>query len=483
MVILGLGGNLGDRAIHLKRAVSRLSRGCGAVLHGVRLSRIYESPALTPSGAPSAWDLPFLNCALSGETTLEPGALLRRVKEIERLLGRRDHERWAPRVIDIDILWWDGNEVRSDGLTIPHPEILRRPFVLEPLRDLIPDVILEGGTVEAHATRVGAQASAAQVRASATENRGASAEAHGAVEPMPPAVHSPGADFEVNCPTLMGILNVTPDSFSDGGRFLKAETALGHARRLVQAGAGIIDVGAESTRPDGAGVDPETEWERVEPVLHGLRELQEELRPPGPRGPFRISVDSRNAFQISIDSRNPSTVRSALGLGVDMLNDVTGFRHREMLEIAEGTDVPLVFVHSLSIPVVKGESIPLDRDPVDFLIAWAQERLAEFDRRGIARHRLIFDPGIGFGKTARQNWRILDNVERFHDLGLPLLLGHSRKSFLEAVTDKPSAERDAETLAVSQGLATEGVEILRVHDVDGHARLFQRLHPTIMASA
>jgi len=489
-VILGLGGNLGNRAIHLKRAVSRLSRGCGAVLYGVKLSRIYESPALTPSGAPAAWDLPYLNCALSGETTLEPVALLRRVKEIERSLGRRDHERWAPRVIDIDILWWNGNEVRSDGLTIPHPEILQRPFVLEPLRDLIPDVILEGGTVEAHASWVAAQASAAavrasaeQVRASATENRSASAEAHGAGEPMLPALHSPGADFEVNCPTLMGILNVTPDSFSDRGRFLKPAAALEHARRLVQAGAGIIDVGAESTRPDGAGIDAETEWERVEPVLHGLRELQEELRAPGPRGPFQISVESRNPFQISIDSRNPSTVRSALGLGVDMLNDVTGFRHREMLEIAEGTDVPLVFMHSLSIPVVKGESIPSDRDPVEFLIAWAQERLAEFDRRGIARHRLIFDPGIGFVKTARQNWHILEHVERFHDLGIPLVVGHSRKSFLEAVTDKPSAERDAETLTVSQSLATEGVEIIRVHDVDGHARLFHRLHSTIMASA
>ena len=447
MVILGLGGNLGNRAIHLKRAVSRLSRGCGAVLHGVRLSRIYESPALTPSGAPATWHLPYLNCALSGETTLEPGALLRRVKEIERSLGRQDHERWAPRVIDIDILWWNGSEVRCDGLTIPHPEILRRPFVLEPLCDLIPHVILEGKTVEAHATRVAAQASAAE-------------------EHMLRAIHSPEADFEVNCPTLMGILNVTPNSFSDGGRFLKPEAALGHARRLVEAGAGIIDVGAESTRPDGAALDPETEWQRVEPVLHGLRELQEELRPPGPRNPF----------QISIDSRNPSTVRSVLGLGVDMLNDVTGFRHPGMLEIAEGTDVPLVFMHSLSIPVVKEESIPHDSDPVEFLIAWGHERLAEFDRIGIARDRLIFDPGIGFGKTAHQNWRILEHVERFHDLGIPILIGHSRKSFLETVTDKPSAERDVETLAVSQGLITKGVEILRVHDVRGHATLLRRHH-------
>ena len=218
----------------------------------------------------------------------------------------------------------------------------------------------------------------------------------------------------------------------------------------MEDGAGIIDVGAESTRPDGAAVDPVAEWARVEPVLEGLRAFQEELQSPGRRDPFLISIDSRN----------PSTVRSALGIGVDILNDVTGFSRPEMLEIAESTDVPLVFMHSLSIPVVKGESIPQDRDSVEFLIAWAEERLAEFDRRGIARHRLIFDPGIGFGKTVRQSWHILGHVERFHDLGIPLLIGHSRKSFLEAVTDKPSAERDTETLAVSQGLITKGVEIL-----------------------
>jgi len=349
-------------------------------------------------------------------------------------------------VIDIDILWWNGNEVRSEGLTIPHPEIVNRPFVLEPLCDLIPGAILDGETIVAHAGRIAARASVGEI--------------------LLPAIHSPESDFDVSSPTLMGILNVTPDSFSDGGRFMEPEVAVEHARQLVEDGAGIIDLGAESTRPDGAAVDPMSEWARVEPVLKGLRALQEELRPSGPRGPF----------QISIDSRNPSTVKSALEIGADILNDVTGFRQPGMLEVAEDTDVPIVFMHSLSIPVVKGESIPHDRDPVEFLIAWARERLGEFARRGIARHRLIFDPGIGFGKTVRQNWHILEHAERFHDLGIPLLVGHSRKSFLEAVTDKPSAERDAETLVVSEGLASKAIEILRVHDVKGHAKLLHRQH-------
>jgi 2-amino-4-hydroxy-6-hydroxymethyldihydropteridine diphosphokinase/dihydropteroate synthase len=446
MVILGLGSNLGNRAIHLKRAIARLSRGHGAVLEDAILSRIYESPALTPPGAPTAWDLPYLNCVLSGETTLESGDLLRHVQEIETSLGRHDHERWAPRVIDIDILWWHGNEVRSDGLTIPHPEIVNRPFVLEPLCDLIPDAILDGETMMTRAGRVAARTSKGEI--------------------LQPAIHLPESDFEVSCPTLMGILNVTPNSFSDGRRFLEPEVALEHARRLVQDGAGIIDVGAESTRPDGAAVDPMSEWTRLEPVLEGLRELQEELRPLGLGGPFRISIDSRN----------PSTARSALELGAEVLNDVTGFRHPGMLELAEDTDVPIVFMHSLSIPVVKGESIPRDHDPVEFLIGWARERLEEFAHRGIARHRLIFDPGIGFGKTVQQNWHILEHVERFHDLGIPLLVGHSRKSFLEAVTDKPSAERDAATLVVSEPLASKGIEILRVHDVKGHATLLRRQH-------
>jgi 2-amino-4-hydroxy-6-hydroxymethyldihydropteridine diphosphokinase / dihydropteroate synthase len=438
LLVLGLGSNLGDRAIQLKRAIARLSRGSGAVLQHTRVSRIYESAALMPAGAPVTWDLPFLNCALLGETSLQPALLLRRIQEIERSLGRPDHERWSPRPIDIDILWWDGNEMRAADLTIPHPQILNRPFVLEPLRDLIPDAVIDGATIEVQAGNLARQTSS-------------------------PAIHSPEADFQVKFPTLMGILNVTPDSFSDGGRFLGSDAAVAHARQLVADGAGIIDVGAESTRPDGTPVDPTTEWSRLEPVLRGLQELRAELATPGRRDPFKVSLDSRN----------PSTVRAALGIGVDVLNDVCGFRDPAMMQIAQETEVPLVFMHSLSVPVAKGESLPLDCDPVELLLAWARGRLAEFDRRGIARSRVLFDPGIGFGKTLGQNWEVLEHIERFHDLEVPLLVGHSRKSFLEAVTDRPSADRDEATLQVSRSLATKGVEVLRVHDVKRHADLFR----------
>jgi len=448
LVILGLGSNLGNRAIHLKRAIACLCRGSEAVVQAVKLSRIYESPALTPAGSPPSWDLPYLNCALASETDIEPEALLRHAQQVEKSLGRQDHERWAPRVIDIDILWWDGPEVRTEDLAIPHPGILQRPFVLEPLRDLIPDVIIDGETIEVHAARLKTHTSAAE---------------------QPLVVHSPEADFAVRCPTLMGILNVTPNSFSDGGRFMEPELAIEHVRRLVEDGAGIIDVGGESTRPDGTSVDPATEWSRIEPVLEGLRGLQEERR----------STGGADAFRISLDSRNPSTVRSALEVGVDVLNDVTGFRNPGMMEIARSTDIPLVFMHSLSIPVSRGESIPDDLEPVEFLIGWARERMAAFDESGIDRHRLIFDPGIGFGKSTRQNWHILEHAGRLHDLGIPVLIGHSRKSFLEAVTDKPSADRDADTLTVSRGLAVEGIEILRVHDVRGHTALFRRHMPDV----
>ncbi len=430
-LVLGLGSNLGYREINLKRAVTRLTRGARPVLRNPELSRVYESSAVMPPGAPDDWDLPYLNCAVSGDPLVEPDVLLRRLKEIERSLGRSGGKSWAPRSVDIDILWWPGMEMRSEGLHIPHREILDRPFVVEPLRDLVPEDTLEGSSFRDHAERL------AGTGASGT-------------------VYVPESDYRVNYPELMGVLNVTPDSFSDGGRYFRPEEALDHARMLIDSGATIVDLGAESTRPGGEKVGHHIEWARVEPVLHGLKDLQKE-----------------RAFRVSLDSRNPETVRRALDVGIDIINDITGFSDPAMMEIAQGTDVPLVFMHSLSIPVVKGEFIPRDSDPVQFLKDWGWDKLEAFDRSGVSHRRLIFDPGIGFGKTAQQNWQILGRVDELYELETPLLVGHSRKSFFELVTDKPSEERDAETLEVSDRFARNGVEIIRIHDVKGHDAHFR----------
>ena len=432
-MVLGLGSNLGHRETNLKRAINRLTRGIRPVLEGAQLSRVYESPALTPNGAPDEWDLPYLNCALAGEPLVGPKALLRRLKEIEQALGRSDGERWAPRLIDIDILWWPGMEVQSEQLRIPHPEILDRAFVLAPLADLVPHDTLRGHSFREHVQRL-AEGGASDI------------------------VHAPESEYRVRYPELMGILNVTPDSFSDGGAHAHPEAALDHARTLVDAGAAIIDLGAESTRPAGERVEHEEEWARIEPVLHGLKQLQGEK-------PFRVSLDSRN----------PKTVKRALGVGIDMINDVTGFSDPAMMEIAQSTDLPLVCMHSLSIPVVKGEFIPGDSDPVRYLREWGLAKLEAFEAKGVSHQRLVLDPGIGFGKTSRQNWEILERAEELHDLETPLLIGHSRKSLFELVTDKPSEKRDPETLEVSDKLAEKGVDMIRIHDVGIHHAHFRSL--------
>lgn len=435
MVILGLGSNLGDREAHLKRALNRLTRGTDAPLGDATLSRVYESPALVPDGAPRDWNLPYLNCAVMGRTRLDPLALLAAIKGVEATLGRADDARWAPRPIDIDILWWPGMERASGDLVIPHPELHRRPFALLPLADLAPDDVLNGVPFRDHPLLASPSAGSET------------------------AVHATESELRVRFPELMGIVNVTPDSFSDGGRHERPDAAMEHAKRLLAGGATILDVGAESTRPGGDAVDPAAEWIRLEPVLEGLKKLQRdpELRP------FRISLDSRNAL----------TAARALDLGVDYLNDVTGFSDPAMREVAQGADAELIFMHALSIPVKRREYIPEDQDVIGVLSDWASDRLEVFDKAGIALHRLVFDPGVGFGKTPAQNSEILRRVAELHDLGLPLMVGHSRKYFGDIVAETPWEERDARALQVSDHLAEVGVEILRLHEVANHDRRFR----------
>lgn len=253
--------------------------------------------------------------------------------------------------------------------------------------------------------------------------------------------------LEAGGPTLIaGVLNVTPDSFSDGGALPNVEAAVAQARRLVAEGADWLDIGGESTRPNAAPVTVEEELRRVIPVLRALRE--------------RVGVP------LSIDTRRAPVFVEAAAAGASILNDVSGLRDDPALApAAAATDVAVVLMHS------RGDPRTMDQlARYDDVVAEVQEGLAAAVARaegvGIARDRLLLDPGLGFAKTSEQNWCLLRSLGRLRSLGLPLFVGPSRKRFLGALTGREApTERDTATAALCAHLALEGVEVVRVHAV------------------
>ena len=254
-------------------------------------------------------------------------------------------------------------------------------------------------------------------------------------------------------PQLVGILNITPDSFSDGGSYVGKKHALRQAQSLIEQGADIIDIGAESTRAGAKPLTDSEEWERLEPVLAEI-----------------IQCCHNNDVKVSLDSFHPENVAKALELGIDMANDQSGGENPEMVAVLKQSNIPVVIMHHLGIPTDKLVTLSTECDPVEEIINWAKERCIKLEKQGIDRSRLIVDPGIGFGKTAEQSLEILRRAEEFQLLQLPLYIGHSRKSFLETMTNAPAKERDIETVVASLFLAAKGVEYLRVHNVEIHQR-------------
>jgi 2-amino-4-hydroxy-6-hydroxymethyldihydropteridine diphosphokinase/dihydropteroate synthase len=429
--VLGLGSNSGDRLRYLREALFFL-RNTVKVLE---VSPLYESDALLPEGAPSGWDLPFLNLVLVCETDLGPLLLLEKLKEIEKQLGRNLRGRWAPREIDIDILLMESGTFTSESLKIPHPGLYERPFVLLPLRDLVPEWKLP-----LPQTSRKDELRTISVREYVQKWR----------SKLPGPIPFNTRRSTEHLAQLVGIVNLTPDSFSDGGLFFNSGPAIRHCSDLVQSGVGILDLGAESTRPGAEPVSPEEEWARLRPVLESLG----------------------NPVTLSIDTRNPKIAYDSLRLGANWINDVSGFQNPEMIEAVIESKADLVFMHSLTVPASRTELLPSRADPIQELLDWAQTRISELEFKGISKKRLIFDPGIGFGKTLEQTWEILRNLRKFHSLGVRILVGHSRKSFFNSLvpTPIPAHERDLETAILSAELARSGADYLRIHHPESQTR-------------
>ncbi len=249
---------------------------------------------------------------------------------------------------------------------------------------------------------------------------------------------------------IVGIINITPDSFSDGGD-MNPDAALQHVADMISYGVDVIDIGAESTRPGAAPVSPQGEWQRLEIILHDA-----------------IKCCGATGVVVSVDTRHAETAKQALNAGVDWINDVSGFRDPEMIEVVRSCGCRLVVMHSMSIPADPNIVLRHDKNAVDVLLEWGNERLQSLESEGIARERVVIDPGIGFGKTAEQSLEIIRNIDKLQELGAPLLVGHSRKSFLKKFSAAEAAERDSLTLLTSIYLRQQGVDFLRIHNVTEH---------------
>ena len=249
--------------------------------------------------------------------------------------------------------------------------------------------------------------------------------------------------FDLSRPLVMGIVNVTPDSFSDGGLHLQCDAALAHARQLIAEGAGILDIGGESTRPGARPVSVQEELDRVLPVIDGLRGI------PVP---------------ISIDTFKPEVMQAAIAAGAQMVNDINALQDAAAMKVVAASGVAVCLMHKQGDPQTM-QVQPHYQDVVAEVRAFLRERIEAAEAAGIRRERIVIDPGFGFGKTLEHNLALLRELNTLTGPGVPVLAGLSRKSMLGALTGEDVAQRLPASIAAALIAVQRGASIVRVHDV------------------
>ncbi|SJL85326.1 dihydropteroate synthase [Vibrio palustris] len=259
-------------------------------------------------------------------------------------------------------------------------------------------------------------------------------------------LQTPTKQLLLDSPLVMGILNTTPDSFSDGGRYTQIERALQRALQMRDAGVAMIDIGGESTRPGAPEVSLEEELSRVIPVVKAIREHDKDI-------------------WISIDTSKAEVMQQAIDAGADIINDVRSLTQEGVLDVVAKAQVPVCIMHMQGQPKTMQDAPDYD-DVVADVDGFLQQRIYECEQAGILRSNIIIDPGFGFGKTLAHNYQLLDKLEQFHQYNLPILAGMSRKSMIFKPLNKKPAECMVGSVACATLAASKGAHIIRVHDFE-----------------
>jgi len=456
-VAIAIGGNMGDRYENIQAALNLLPQ------HGievVRHARLYESAPAYVTDQPQ-----FLNTAIAAKTRLPPDQLLSALKAVEDALGRDfGMARNGPRPIDLDVIFYEDVRMETNGsvevageeqdrsLTVPHRRWHERSFVKAPLADLACDDNLPGGP--------GLRSMLDSAQDAWTAEGGEGNVGGDELRAVIPLGHGSLWAWQAR-PWTMGILNATPDSFSDGGSYLEVEAAVEHARQMVEAGVDIIDVGGQSTRPHAARLPPDVELQRIMPVIGAL-----------------ASDAAFREVLIAVDTFHAEVAKAAVALGAHLVNDVSGGTldpdmHRQVAELG----VPYVLMHMRGDPTTM--VLPENTAYGDVATEVGAELQAQGEAAmaaGIQPWRILLDPGLGFAKGSEGNLQLISGLPRVRR-GLkgalrhaPLLVGPSRKTFLGLVTGhKDPPDRDVASAVASALAVSAGANIIRTHNV-GYTR-------------
>ncbi|KAL6969699.1 nicotinamide N-methyltransferase [Sarracenia purpurea var. burkii] len=445
-VVIALGSNVGDRLHNFNEALRLMKKA------GIRITRhacLYETEPAYVTNQPL-----FLNSAVRGSTKLGPHELLAVLKKIEKDLGRSNGIRYGPRPIDLDILFYGKFKIYSDILTVPHERIWERPFVMAPLMDLL------GSSIDSDTVACWHDLSICSggLFESWEKLGGESLIGKDGLKRVLPIGNR---IWEWSSRTsVMGILNLTPDSFSDGGKFQSVEAAVSQVRSMISDGADIIDLGAQSTRPMASRVSAEQEMDRLVPVLEAVLKLPE--------------VEGK---LLSVDTFYSEVASEAVGKGAHLINDVSGGQlDSKMLSVVAGLHVPYVAMHMRGDPSTMQNSENLHYGDVCKQVASElYMRVRDAELSSIPAWRIIIDPGIGFSKNTDQNLEILTGLSTIRaeiarkSLGMshaPLLIGPSRKGFLGQICGQTAAiDRDPATVASVTAGVLGGANIVRVHNI------------------